>query len=223
MHVTIDLLRFGLGRAQRELGVLWRHLPPARFARALLIADLTTVPAPMARYTEIGCFAVWEDAAARAAFDRSAPLAARWAGAREHLTLALEPVKSHGSWLGGDPIAASGNGRVDGPVVVQTLGRLRPRGVVPFWRTNPAIVRHLNASDGMLWHQGWSDHAFGAGTLSLWRSGKDATRFAYGGDEHRRGITGVRQDDWSVETHFVRHRLLEARGTWRGRALPLPE
>ena len=222
MLVTIDVVRFAPGRAQRELLTTWRH-PPGRQGWVIFSANLTTIPGPMVRWTEVGCLSTWDSAADRDAFDARAPLARRWAEhAREHCTLLLDPVKSHGALRGSDPIQASGS-RVDGPALVLTSARMTARGYIPVWRTNPAIVRHLRQQPGLLWHHAWADHVMGLGTLSLWADGSDATRFAYGGDSHRRGIEGGRRKGWLSESLFSRFRLLEARGTLGGRRLPVPE
>lgn len=224
MVVSVDLIRFAPGRATLELGRLTRHLGSVRgaaFARPVGLAEMGTafIGAPM--LTAFGMVAFWPSAAELERFARRSPLAARWGEAREHLCLLLDPVKSHGAWHGRDPLAGEPlAGADDGPMALFTYARLVPAKVPAFARANPHAVAHARAHEDRTFDVGWNDvRPISVGTLSLWRSARSATRFAYGGGAHQNALKASRERGWFTESWFARMRPVESRGTWQGRDL----
>ena len=221
MIVTFDLLRFSSARAVGEVARTIRHAPrdEALLSEPIFVARLNRLPFPVASPRVCGMFGVWADRAAADAFAAHAPLARRWdEHAEEHLRLTFEPVSSHGTHMLEDPLPGLPHARMpDGPVAIITHGAAPGlREARAFWKHNPEAVRHLRRQPGVVWSTGWAARPHHANTLSVWRSIKDVTRFAYGEGDHRPQVKRLREERWSSETWFARLRPVASAGTWRG-------
>src|SRR6185437_538964 len=167
---SLDLIRSPLGIAQAEAIRLGLSPPrQATFARLLLAIRLRSMPVPVPQLTSYGYLVVWPDEEAMQAF-RSRRLHAR--NAREHLALDLRPVQGFGVWQGTDPLADVRGEPDDGPVLLVTHSRTRPRRMVRFMIADRPVVRGLARQEGQLWAGGFADDILrlDTGTLSLWRS-----------------------------------------------------
>lgn len=222
MYASLDLIRLPLGPAQLELARVSRRdfAVGASFSRRLLPIRLESMPWPLPLVRTVGFFAIWPDAEAVERF-RAGPLRP-WVGGKEHLALTLQPVQSFGSWSGCDPLAGSLGDPGPGPVLLLTHSRTRLRSVPTFASADGPVVRSLRRAEGLLWATGFMDgvRSIDTGTLSLWRSSADATRFAYAPGVHQDAVKAQRRGGWFSESWFARFALSEASGSWRGLEVP---
>ncbi|HEX6667624.1 MAG TPA: hypothetical protein VF081_13630 [Solirubrobacterales bacterium] len=222
MYASLDLIRLPLGPAQRELARVSRRdfAAGASFSRLLLPIRLESMPWPVPLVRTVGFFAVWPDLGAVERF-RTGPLRP-WTAAKEHLALTLRPLQSFGTWSGGDPLDGPHADPGPGPVLLLTHSRTRLRRVPVFAATDGPVVRSLRRAEGQIWATGFMDgvRSNDTGTLSLWRSSADATRFAYAPGVHQDAVKAQRRGGWFSESWFARFALSEASGSWRGLEAP---
>ena len=215
---SLDLVRFPLGIAQRELRRATRRgfAKDAIFSRLLLTTWLQSMPIPVPQLTSLGYFAIWPDLAALQRF-RSTSVRS-WQNGKRHLALDLEPVQSFGAWMGDDPLHAHKSDPRPGPVLLITHSRTRARSLGAFVLADRHVVRALKKQDGRLWSGGYIDglSSLEAGTLSLWRDVSDATRFAYAPGIHQETVKAERDEGWFAESWFGRFGVFAAQGDWRG-------
>lgn len=175
---------------------------------------LQSVPLPVPQLTSFGYLALWPDEESLRAF-RSRLLRPRFA--RDHLALDLQPVQSFGTWRGTDPLAGVRGEPGEGMVLLVTHSRTRPASMVRFMRADRPVVRALAQEEGQLWAGGFADNflTLDTGTLSLWRSTADATRFAYAPGVHQEAVRAQREGGWFSESWFGRFAVSRLQGTWR--------
>jgi hypothetical protein len=203
-----------------------RRWPGLRFFRLLGTGrgSTMTLSADPRRWA---LFAVWDDERALDRFLGEAPVAAHWGGGardgaasvpREAYTVRLAPVRWHGAWGGGDPLAGAEPVATAGPVAILTRAAIRPRRVLAFHRAVPGPARALAAAEGLL-----ASVAIGElpvlrqATFSLWRDLDAAAAYAYRGADHREVVRRTRAEGWYAEELFARFAPYGARGTWGGR------
>jgi hypothetical protein len=222
VYASLDLIRLPLGPAQRELARVSRRdfAAGSSFSRRLLPIRLESMPWPVPLVRTVGFFAVWPDAEAVDRF-RAGPLRP-WVGAKEHLALTLSPLQSFGSWSRCEPLDEPRADPGPGPVLLLTHSRHRLRSTLAFARTDGPVVRSLPGQEGLVWATGFMDgvRTLDTGTLSLWRSAADATRFAYSPGVHQDAVKAQRRGGWFSESWFARFALSEASGGWRGLEAP---
>jgi len=165
--------------------------------------------------------AAWDSADALERFERDSEVVRHLRdGAEESWTVRLEPRASRGTWDREAPFApAPGAGRdePDGPAVVLTRATLRARRLRAFRDAVPAVDEALGRADGLLASVGVGETPVRRqGTLSVWRSGEDVRRFAYGEPSHLDAIRRRRDERWYAEELFTRFRPVATRGTWDG-------
>lgn len=212
---SLDLIRSPLGIANAEAIRLGLSSPPrASFAQLLLPMRLQSMPWPVPQLTSFGYLGLWPDADSLEAF-RSRRLSPP--RARDHLALDLRPVQSFGTWRGADPLTGVDDEPDDGPVLLVTHSRTRPGSLIRFLRADGPVVRALANQEGQLWAGGFADNilSLDTGTLSLWRSTADATRFAYAPGVHQEAVKTQREDGWFSESWFGRFAVTGVRGSWR--------
>ncbi|QYG91738.1 spheroidene monooxygenase [Iamia sp. SCSIO 61187] len=118
----------------------------------------------------------------------------------------LAPIHTTGSWPGLEPAARRGEGE-HGPVAVLTLGRLRLRRSVPFFRASARAEAQILRAPGLIWATGMGRPPF-VGTCSLWRDGDSVDAFAYRdqGSAHRAAMAADHRDPFHSVSAFLRLR-----------------
>ncbi|MDG4765210.1 monooxygenase [Solwaraspora sp. WMMD406] len=157
----------------------------------------------------------WDDPAAATGFDAS-PVGRAWRRiAQAQVRVELRPIVSHGRWSGVEPFGAPHGRRVaaDQPVLALTRARLRPTRAVTFWRSIAPVAAALRDADGLYCRFGIGEAPIGwQGTISLWRSTADLTRFAYRHPQHRAAIAQTPVRRWYAEELFARFEVLDIVG-----------
>jgi quinol monooxygenase YgiN len=213
--VGAALLRMGLDR--RPL----RRTPGLRFWKLLGTGDGRTFDLRDADPTTWALLAVWDDAAALAAFERTSAVAAGWGGlATESWRADLRPLAASGSWAGQRPFTPEGPRHPPGPVAAITRARLAPGRVRRFWAAVPPVITALHEQEGLRYSVGIGEAPVGLqGTFSLWESEAALRAFAYRTPAHRRAIAETPRQRWYGEELFARFAVLQTTGTVGGRAL----
>jgi hypothetical protein len=114
----------------------------------------------------------------------------------------LQPLRASGSWPGLDwAIPRSREASHEGPLAVLTLGRLRARRAVDFFRTSARAEAQILESPGLIWATGMGFPPF-VGTCSLWRDSASLMSFAYGTTNSRHAAAHRTQRPRSVSSRF---------------------
>jgi heme-degrading monooxygenase HmoA len=163
-------------------------------------------------------FAVWDDPDDIARFREQHPLSRRWDRGEERFDVVLDPIGSHGSWDGADPLdGATGGAAPDGPVAVLTRATVRWRQLPAFMRAVPPVDAHLRSVDGLLDAVGIGEVPVGRqATFSLWRDTDAMQRFSYRSAEHVEVVRRTRDERWYDEELFARFVPISWSGTWDG-------
>ena len=215
-RTPVVLARLGTDR-------LWlRGVPGLRFAR--LLGTGSGASAEGADLTRSALFAVWDDAAALAAFEdgwfgvRAARVRARGG---EVYALRLGLLSGHGRWGGRDVLAdlapAAGARGAGGPVAVLTRAAVRPSRWHRFRGARPPVSAELAAARGLRAAVSIGEAPIGLqATFSLWTDAA-AVRAVARAPAHADVVRRTRREDWYGEELFARFTPLAASGTWNGR------
>lgn len=167
-----------------------------------------------------GMVAVWDDAAAAAAFFTQHPLWATYeARSAEMWTVQLAPLKSHGLWDGKKPFeyASDPAPTHDVPVAVLTRASIRLRKTPRFWRFVEPTSAALAQAAGVRAAIGLGElPVVRQATFSVWESARAMQEYAYRDARHREVIALTRRESWYAEEMFARFRVLGSVGTLDG-------
>lgn len=223
-HVTLSFFRYA-GRERlwgmRQMAEMRRPLAGVEGLRFFKLLG-TGGGSGYGFWPDFGTYALlgsWADAAAAQRFHADHPAHRAWLGhSNEVYTLHLAPALSRGEWSGVQPFAMADQGSVDGPLAVLTRATIRPRYVIPFWRTVAGVARSLEGREGLLFTKGvgelpWVVQA----TFSVWRSQADMQAFAYGRQAaHAKAVERTRRSNGFREELYARFKVLGSEGTWKG-------
>ncbi|RSO08169.1 spheroidene monooxygenase [Streptomyces sp. WAC 06783] len=221
MIVSVHLADIGLRAARDVLRSRPRPgaLPGLRHAQTALTGDIAA-GLPRLRPGRAALIAAWDDDAALDRFLADHPLAGHFASGCQ---VRLEPLGVRGSWSG-MPVDVAPDARPaddDEQVVVLTLGETRLRRLGPFLRANSRASGRAAADPAMTASAALARPPRFVGTLSVWRSLREMTAYAYGErrPEHRETVAAHRARPFHHEAAFVRFRPYAAHGTLGGRTL----
>ncbi|MFY1637390.1 monooxygenase [Solwaraspora sp. WMMB335] len=225
--VTLHVWRVPRRRLPRALGRMasdprrLRRTPGVRFAKLLGTGTGTGFGPTDADPTRWAAVVVWADPAAATGFDAT-PVGRAWRRiATSQVRVDLCPLRSRGRWSGvapfGDPAVdrtgAGGPTGGDRPVLALTRARLRATRAITFWRAVPPVAAALAEAPGLCCRFGVGEAPLGwQGTVSVWRSATDLSRFAYRHPEHRAAITRTPVQRWYAEELFARFEVLDIVG-----------
>ncbi len=162
----------------------------------------------------IGMVAVWDGDAPLEAFLESNPLASPF---EDGWHTRLEPLRSSGNWpLFGDLDAVIDHDPGE-PVAVVTYGKLRPQKAYPFLRASARAEGAAVANPAMIAGTAFARPPKIVCTFSLWRSAAEVEEYAYGGEQHRAAMAGMRQKHFHSQYVFARFRPYRSQGRWDGR------
>lgn len=222
MRATVHISDVGVlgglsSQVRRPIPATRTGLVSARALVAAPLRDGRLIPRPqLGRRAVIGFWA--DDAAIDAA--ELEHLAGNGWSAR------LEPVRAIPVASGHFPGIPDDIGRVDPdetePSVVLTIGRLRRRRAVPFFRASGLAEADAAGADGYLWSTGLADVVRGVvSTLSIWESGTAAHAYAVGTAGHQAALRDEGRRSFHHAGSFVRFRPYQVSGSLTGRN-PLP-
>jgi len=188
-----------------------------RFAKLLGTGDGRTFTVRDSDPGHWAVIAVWADAPAAAAFERSSVVQG-WDGrACERLRVALRPLASRGRWAGQEPFGDPLPRPYDGMVAAVTRARIRPTLARRFWRSVPPVSADLWRTPGLRLAMGIGEAPVGLqGTFSLWDSPAALREFAHRGAPHVDAVRATADLGWYAEELFARFAVLELEGTYRG-------
>jgi hypothetical protein len=172
------------------------------------------------QFGRVGLVAFWEDAEAVERFIADHPVAERLAGGWR---ATLEPLRAHGAWPGlPSSVPAERATEYAGPSVVLTLGRLRLRRSVEFFRTSNRAERSVVKAPGLVWATALARPPFVA-TCSLWDSTRSLMTYAYGHADpgHPDAIAVGAAKPFHVRSAFIRFRAISSEGSLDGGRNPM--
>jgi spheroidene monooxygenase len=226
MSASLHLARYRPRQVGRMLVAMRREWPAFAAtpglgtARLLMLAELDTVAGGTPMPTRWGLLCGWTSGSARDQFladgSRLRPFLT---GAREALNVSLETVRvtKRDSWWGWRP-DTDGVPRFapEEPVVALTYAILEPRHIGRFTWHNLHIVRGAARRPGLVTMIGALDTPLARATLTVWRSERDLTEFAYRSQLHAAIQKRARSEPWGHDFFFARFRPLGSSGSWDG-------
>ena len=193
-----------------------RAVSGLRHANLGFAASLSPAVLPRPSLRRLVMVAIWDDDAALDRYLETDRLAATF---QHGWRVRLEPLRASGSWPGLDrTIPNSRETHHEGPVAVLTLGRLRARRAVDFFRTSARAEAQILESPGLIWATGMGLPPF-VGTCSLWRDSDSLMSYAYRTTDshHRAAIANNRRDPFHHISAFVRFRPYASVGALHGK------
>ncbi|NCI46397.1 DUF3291 domain-containing protein [Sediminibacterium soli] len=138
----------------------------------------------------------------------------------ELCSFTMQALEGHGTW---DKQACfgeySGQAGHDGMIAVLTRATIRINRLRQFWGNVSRVTQQMQQADGFLFSAGigevpWIKQA----TFSIWQTKEAMKQFAYRSAEHADVIRKTRSNDWYSEEMFVRFRIVNIKGTLKGKS-----
>lgn len=222
---TLSLVTLRPGHARWALAQMGTAPPQLRRVAGLRFAKLLGSGAggfgALPNLRRYGLMAVWDDAAAAAAFFAQHPLwQAYQSRAAETWTAHLGPLKAHGRWDGAAPFdyPADAPPAAGGPVAVLTRASIRWWKTPRFWRYVAPTSAAVAGAPGVALAIGLGElPVVRQATFSVWRSAAAMQQYAYHDARHREAMRLTRQENWYGEELFARFQVLASAGTVDGR------
>jgi hypothetical protein len=209
--VSVDIAEVGLRQGLRILARPPRvdQIAGLRYAETVFTAPLGA-RRPEPSFGTVALIAAWEDDAALDRF-ASHPLAQELATGWQ---ARMEPLRVFGGWPGlaglpERPLPVDD----EEPVVVLTLGRLKPWRVRPFLRASAPAERDVLAEPDLLASTAFARLPNLVATFSLWRTAAGMRAYATRRDgSHRVAVAKDREHPFHRHSAFIRFRPYETRG-----------
>jgi hypothetical protein len=210
---------------RQGLAVLRGRPDPSETAGLEWAETMVTTPLPAGvppRPNGVALIASWKEEAALDEFLDRHPLAERL---QPGWHARLQPVRAYGAW---PPLPGLGEPEQpvddDEQVAVITLGRLRLRRAVPFFRASRAAEQQAAADPAAVLKTALARPPRILATFSVWRSAREMRDYAVGrsGAGHVQATRGHLQDPFHHESVFARFRPYGASGRWHGLAPAMP-
>ena len=198
---TVSLLR---ARPEPGNGLVW--------AETMLTTPLPAGVPP--RPNGAALLAAWKEEAALDAFLDRHPLAHRLTPGWH---ARLQPLRAYGTW---PPLPGLGEPEQpvddDETVAVITLGRLRLKRAVPFFRASRAAEQQAAADPAAILKTALARPPQLLATFSVWRSAREMRDYAVGrsGAGHVNATRAHLKDPFHHESVFARFRPYAASGRW---------
>ncbi len=217
MPVSVHIADVSVPTAARLLARPPRpaNVPGLREAGIGLASPLGPALLPRPSPHRVGLVAFWDDDASIDRFLAQSPAAAALA---DGFRARLRPLRAHGTWPGLDPDVPSGRAvDEDGPFIVLTLGRLKLRESLRFFRTSAAAEGGLRDAEGLVWATGFGLPPFVA-TCSLWPDTRSLTAYAYGrgSPAHANAIAEGERQAFHKQQAFIRFAPYDVAGSLEG-------
>jgi hypothetical protein len=214
VHISDLSLAAALSAVRRTS--LHQEVSGLRHADLAFAAPLGPSVLPRPSLRRIAMVAIWDDDAALDNFLTTD----RFAGVFRHgWQVRLNPLRASGSWPGLEPtIPRSREVAYDGPVAVLTLGQLRARRALNFFRTSARAEAQILESPGLIWATGMGRPPF-VGTCSLWRDSGSLMSYAYRTTDspHSAAISRDRRDPFHHTSAFIRFQPYSSVGALHGK------
>ena len=222
MILSVHLVEAG---PAQTVSLLRARPDPAGVAGLVWAETMFTTPFPAGlppRPDGAAMFAAWEEESALTDFLDRHPLARRLTPGWH---ARLQPMRAYGSW---PPLPGLGEPELpvddDEQVAVITLGRLRIKRAVPFFRASRAAEKQVVADPAAILKTALARPPRLLATFSVWRTAREMRDYAVGrsGDAHVRATRAHHEAPFHHEFVFARFRPHAASGRWHGLA-PLAE
>ena len=173
-------------------------------------------------FSHHGLMLSFDGEASADAFLESSRLAGYRRLAASLFTVKLRAFSARGRWSGREPFAISAD-PPRGPVAALTRGSVRPSRLARFWSRAPASHQAVENAPGCLLTAGLGEAPLlRQATFSIWSDIPAMNAYARSG-EHLEAIKAAKDEEHFSESLFARFVPYEARGTWLGRGVELPE
>lgn len=165
--------------------------------------------------------ATWDDIDSARAGQKARVFQRYFDHADEAFTLFMTPTSARGTWSDQMPFRPEPTTET-GPIAAMTRATVKPTVAARFWNRVPNISSVIGKDPNVMFKIGIGEvpllHQV---TFSIWPNADSMADFARRGGPHTEAIRAVRTEDWFSEELYARFRILDAVGTWEGRA-PLP-
>jgi hypothetical protein len=164
---------------------------------------------------------IWDGEQALDRFLQGSPIGRSWRRSTdEYCELRMDPLRSHGSYRGQQPLAdMPPSRRSDGPAALWTFANIPPRGLLPFWSSIRHATRELMRSPGLIAGTAGPERMYsGAMTFTIWDCADHALAFAYRREPHKDIVRRVRDEALLTDSMFIRLRPYHVVGRWPARS-----